>query len=67
MLRQRPTHGQPLYVLQEIFFQGINAETKNRINTHTACGFIEMNPTEAWELLDKLANYDVMYGTQQAP
>jgi hypothetical protein len=65
LLRQCPTHGQPPYVLQEIFFQGINAATKDRINLHTDCGFIEMDPDEAWALLDKLTNYDAMYGTQQ--
>lgn len=64
--RQCPTHGQPEYVLQEIFFQGINAETKSRLNLHTDCGFLEMTPTDAWALLDKLTEYDAMYGTQEA-
>ena len=66
LLRQCPTHGQPPYVLQEIFFQGINAATKDIINLHTDCGFIEMDPDQAWALFDKLTNYDAMYGTQQA-
>ena len=55
------THGQPQYVLQQIFFSGIDASTRARINLHTACGFLKMDPTAAWELIDKLTNYDAMY------
>ena len=61
LIAQCPTHGQPAYVLQQTFFQGIDAATRARLNLHTACSFIEMDPTEAWALLDKLTNYDAMY------
>ena len=40
-----PTHGQPQYVLQQYFFMGVDAPTRARINLHTACGFLEMDPT----------------------
>ncbi len=63
LIAKCPTHGQARYVLQHIFFTGLDAPTRSRINLHTACGFLEKDPTEAWELLDKLANYDAMYET----
>ena len=63
LIAKCPTHGQPPYVLQQTFFQGIDASTRARLNLHTACSFIEMDPTEAWALLDKLTNYDAMYET----
>ncbi len=61
LLNKCPTHGQAPYVLQQIFFQGIDAGTRARLNLHTACGFLEMDPTEAWALIDKLTSYDAMY------
>ena len=66
MLRQCPTHGQQPYVLQDIFFQGINPATKDKLNLHTDCGFIDLTPDQAWELLDKLSDYEAMYGVSQA-
>ena len=65
MLRQCPTHGQQPYVLQDIFFQGINPATKDKLNLHTDCGFIDLPPEQAWELLDKLSDYEAMYGVSQ--
>ena len=56
-----PTHGQPPYVLQQNFFMGVDAPTRARINLHTACGFLDMDPSDAWALIDKLTNYDAMY------
>ena len=63
LVAQCPTHVQPQYVLQTIFFTGLDATTRARLTMHTACGFLEKPPTEAWELLDKLTNYDDMYET----
>ena len=56
-----PTHGQPPYVLQQNFFMGVDAPTRARINLHTSCSFLDMDPKEAWALIDKLTNYDAMY------
>ena len=30
---------------------------------HTACGFLEKDPTDAFELIEKLTNYEAMYET----
>ena len=56
-----PTHGQPPYVLQQILFSGLDASTRARINLHTSCGFLEMDPSDAFALVDKLTTYDAMY------
>ena len=37
--------------------------TRSRINLHTSCGFLDMDPNAAFALLDKLATYDEMYET----
>ena len=58
-----PTHGQPLYVLQQLFFSGLDESTRNRINLHTSCGFLDMDPNDAFALIDKLTTYDAMYET----
>ena len=65
MLRACPTHGQQPYVLQDIFFQGINPATKDKLNLHTDCGFIDLPPEQAWELLDKLSDCEAIYGVNQ--
>jgi Retrotransposon gag protein len=56
-----PTHGQPPYVLQQILFSGLDAHTRARINLHTSCGFLDMDPADAFALIDKLTTYDAMY------
>ena len=61
LIARCPTHGQPDYVLQQIFFMGVDAPTRARINLHTSCAFLDMDPREAWALMDKLTNYDAMY------
>jgi len=63
MIAKCPTHGQPDYVLQQIFFMGMDAQTRARINLQTSCAFLDMEPKEAFALLDKLTNYDAMYET----
>ena len=35
------------------------------MNLHTDCGFIDLPPEQAWKLLDKLADYEAMYGVSQ--
>ena len=48
-------------MLQQLFFSGLDENTRNRINLHTSCGFLDMDPNDAFALIDKLTTYDAMY------
>ena len=63
LLRSCPTHGQPPYIIQEIFFNSLDQVTKDRINNYTRYEYLTMPPSDAWGVLEKLTTYDNKYGS----
>ena len=63
MLVRCPTHGQPHYVLIQIFYQGVNEAIRARLDLATNCKFIIMDPSLAWDLVERLTCHDARFAT----
>ena len=59
-----PTHRLPLYQLISIFYEGMNEQSRARINNHSHNKFIKMEPGKAWELMDELTTFDAQFGSR---
>ena len=67
MLVKCPTHGQPHYVLVQIFYQGVNDTIRARLDLATNCEFIVMELAFAWELVERLTFHDTRFATSLNP
>ena len=63
MLVRFLTHGQPHYVLIQIFYQGVNEAIRARLDLATNCKFIIMDPSLAWDLVERLTCHDARFAT----
>ena len=44
------------------FFNGLDLDTKDRINVLSGCGFLAMPPTEAFDLIRRTTSFDARFG-----
>ena len=54
-----------MFQLITIFFEGMNERSRTRMIDYSNSKLIKMDPEEAWEMLDKVTNFDASYAPRK--